>query len=329
MKKILIIGCGSIGERHLRCFQKSKRAEVVGCEPDAGVRNRIASDYCCKVFGDIEAAFEAGGWDGVVICTPAHLHLRNARLFLKTEIPLLIEKPLATDLEEAELFLRDFHSKKDTLRVAYINRSVRGINQCKRILQESNFGPLKHITLCAGQHFPSFRPAYRNIYYARHETGGGAIQDALTHSINTVEWIAGPIESLYCDAAHQVLEGVNVEDTVNLVSRHHGGVMTSFALNQFQAPNSMVLDCHCAGGSVRWDAERQQVGKIQLGETSWQWNEAREGDRDEAFVHQANLFIDHIEGKPTALCTLDEGFQTLQVNLAALESMRTGRKVVL
>ncbi len=43
------------------------------------------------------------------------------------------------------------------------------------------------------------------------DIGGGAIQDAITHTMNAAEWLVGPIDSLVADARHCVLEGVDVE----------------------------------------------------------------------------------------------------------------------
>ena len=93
-----------------------------------------------------------------------------------------------------------------------------------------------------------------------HATGGGAVQDALTHLVNAMEWIIGPCTRVFCDASHQALEGVSVEDTVN-VSARHGGVLVSYAMNQFQAPNETRLPVHCERGSVKIESHAQTLGR--------------------------------------------------------------------
>jgi predicted dehydrogenase len=50
------------------------------------------------------------------------------------------------------------------------------------------------------------------------------VQDALTHTINAAQWLVGNIDRVVADAAHLALEGVDVEDTVNVLARH-GGVL--------------------------------------------------------------------------------------------------------
>ena len=66
-----------------------------------------------------------------------------------------------------------------------------------------------------------------------------------------------------------------------------------------------------------------------LDATEWIWHEAPLGERDAMYVAQAQAFLDGCEGKSNALCTLDEGIQTLRFNVAALQSWREGQPVVL
>ena len=79
---VLVIGCGGIGERHLRCFQKTGRASVIACDADAGRRERMAATYGVPVAADANAAIAGGDVTGVVICTPAHTHVPLARAAL-------------------------------------------------------------------------------------------------------------------------------------------------------------------------------------------------------------------------------------------------------
>jgi predicted dehydrogenase len=318
---ILIVGCGSIGERHLRCFQKTGRAVVSLCEANAALRERIAKLYEVASFPDLAAALAGSRFDGFVIATPAHTHLDLARIGLEHGAGLLIEKPLDTALDKALAFRDEARQAGRFLGVAYVYHFMPWIRAARRVLQSGELGRPLHVGVLAGQHFPTFRPAYREIYYARHETGGGAIQDALTHLANAVEWLVGPTTALSCDAAHQLLDGVAVEDTVN-VSARNGDVLVSYAINQFQAPNESLIQVHCERGSLKIEGHRQRAGVFRRAAAEWEWQTAGPLERDDLFIAQANAFLDALEGKATDLCTLDEALQTLKFNLAALESAR-------
>lgn len=325
-KSILVVGCGSIGERHLRCLQHTRRATVAACDGNAALLERIAGQYAVARHATVEAALAAQRFEGIVICTPAHTHLDLALAGLGHGAGLLIEKPLSTGLEKVAAVRDEMAKARKFVGVAYVYHFMPWIQGARKVLASGELGRPMHASVVTGQHFPTFRPAYREIYYARHELGGGAIQDALTHIANAVEWLIGPTTRLYCDAAHQALEGITVEDTVN-VSARHGHVLTNYALNQFQAPNEMTLQIHCEHGSVKIEGHEQRFGIFRRATNAWEWHKGQPLERDDAFIAQANAFLDGLEGKPTDLCTFDEAVRTLKFNLAALESARSGKVV--
>lgn len=327
MKRILIIGVGSIGERHLRCFQKTGEVEVVACETQEELGQAVAARYGCRRVASLEEAWQSGEYDAAVICTPAHTHIPIALECLGRGLHLLIEKPLSTSMEGVDALLCAERESQRVVRVAYVHRAGPLLAKTKELLAEAGIGALKQVAVTSGQHFPTFRPAYRSIYYARHATGGGAIQDALTHAIHSIEWLAGPVQRLFADADHQVLDGVEVEDTVNLVARLKGGVMASFAHNQFQAPNETTMLFHGELGSVSVELHHNRVGVLRRGDDAWAWHALPVQERDDIFIRQAEAFLAAIEGRPEPLATLEEAAQTLRVNLAALKSVREGRVV--
>lgn len=328
MYSFLIIGCGSIGERHLRCFQKTGRCTVAACDPNPAIQAAMQTRYNVPVHGSLEEALAARRYDAVVICTPAPMHLPMALQLLEAGMHLLIEKPLAVDLALVPAVREAIARARKHVAVAYVYHNMPWVAGAQAFLTTGELGRVLHVSSVAGQHFPTFRPAYRDIYYARHETGGGAIQDALTHLVNAVEWLVGPCTRVFCDAGHQALEGVTVEDTVN-VSARHGNVLVSYAMTQFQAENEATFAIHCEHGTVKIEAHRQRWGMMKLGAQDWVWHETPVGERDDLFVAQANSFLDGLEGRPSVLSTFEEAVQTLKFNEAALRSARTGLPIVI
>ena len=324
--RILVIGCGSIGERHLRCFLQTGRAQVVACETNAALLEKITQQYQVTGFPDVTAALKAERFDGVVVCTPANTHISIALQGLRQGAALLIEKPLSTGLEQVEELRQEIGRRKQFVAVAYVHHFQPGLKAVREALQKGSLGRPLQVASIVGQHFPTFRPAYRQLYYARHETGGGAIQDMMTHLVNAVEWLVGPSTRVYCEAAHQALEGVTVEDTV-CASARNGDVLVNYTVNQFQAPNEATFLVHCERGSFKVELHKQRWGIWSHGAAGWEYHPAPVRERDDLFVTQANAFLDGMAGCQTDLSTVEEAAQTLKFNLAALESWRTGKPV--
>jgi predicted dehydrogenase len=325
-KQILIVGCGSIGERHLRCFLKTGRAEVSACDMNPALLEKMRQEYSVPAFNELKEALVSKKFDGVAICTPAHTHIGIARTMIQQGSALLIEKPLSVGFEGIDDLKNEIAKAKKFVGVAYVFHFMPCVQQAREFLLQGTLGKPLQVTVVAGQHFPTFRPAYREIYYNKHETGGGAIQDALTHVANEVEWLIGPTQKLFCEAAHQSLEGVTVEDTVSVTAKNNG-VIVAYNINQFQAPNENTIQIHCENGSLKIEVHEQRWAVFPRGAEKWDYRPAPVTGRDDLFIAQANAFLDGIEGKFNSLCTLDEAVQTLKFNLAALESARTGEVV--
>jgi predicted dehydrogenase len=314
---VLIVGGGSIGERHLRCFQEIG-CTVALCEADVDRRRELTERYhLTRSFDSLDEAAR-DPWYGVVICTPAHLHVEHAAALAATTSALLIEKPLCTRLEDGQR-LRSIAAGK-VVQVAYVLRHHPATQRIRELLAEGVIGNLHQVTVTAGQHFPTFRPAYREIYYAHRETGGGAVQDAATHLLDLIQYLAGPMDWVFCDHAHQELADVEVEDTVNLVGRAGGRVLVSLALNQFMAPNETHLQLHGARGSLAIRFHEQRAGIFLAGDRGWTWTEPLVGERDDLFRAQAQSFLSAAVGQQPPVCTLDDGLRAVAVNLAALRS---------
>lgn len=335
MRKILVIGGGSIGERHVRCFLNTGRATVSLCELNPELRQDVTQRYQLpQSFESLEDALQHP-FDGAVVCTPAHLHIPMALDIARCGIGLLIEKPLSTSPQNIDQLQHEVTERQLPASVAYVLRQHPAMQAMQQFMAERRFGRPVQVVAVGGQHFPFYRPAYRNIYYNNHATGGGAIQDALTHIVNASEWMVGPICRLTTDAEHCVLDGVHVEDTVHLLTRHISHtesdpqVLGSFCLNQFQAPNENSLTIHCEGGSVRCELHHNQWLTCSEPGTDWTVQQQFTIERDELFTRQADAFLNQLDGTSPPACPLEHALQTLRVNLAALESAQHANWVTL
>ncbi len=322
-QRVLVVGVGSIGERHVRCFAHTGRAKLSICEANRDLSRSVTERYL------IDAAFEnyedalASAPDIAVICTPAQLHIRMAQQAVDRGISVLIEKPLSTSLDGVDALIQSVKDRDVTAGVGYVFRSHPALQEMRHAIVEGRFGRPLTILAQSGQHFPTYRPTYREIYYNRRETGGGAVQDALTHSINAGEWLVGPIEKLVADIDHQCLEGVDVEDTVHVLTRH-GSVMGCFSLNQHQSPNESTITVICTKGTARFEFHENRWRWMIEPSSQWHDESMPTLERDEWFTVQANAFLDAVEKRSKPLCTLDEARQTLAVNLAILQSAEKG-----
>jgi predicted dehydrogenase len=114
-----------------------------------------------------------------------------------------------------------------------------------------------------------------------------------------------------------------VEDTVHVITRHRGDILGSFSLNQHQAVNDAQLTIVCERGTVRYEPMQNRWRWASEPGSDWHDEVFPPLERDDLFVAQAQHFLDVVAGTAAPLCPLTEAAQTLNVNLAILESVRT------
>jgi predicted dehydrogenase len=320
--RVLVIGVGSIGERHVRCYLATGRAEIGICELNPELRVTIAERYDIKEsFDNLDAALDAG-WDAALVATPAHTHIPIALTVARAGINLIIEKPLSTSLDGIEELRKIVVEKNLVAAVSYNYRAHPGLTAMKKALDSGRFGKPRQLYAMVGQMFPFYRPAYRDIYFADRAQGGGAIQDSITHTWNLSEWFIGPMNRIAVDADHQQLEDVDVEDTVHALARH-GDVMASYTVSLYQQPSESSLTIVCEKGTLRFELHKNRWRVMTEPEGTWEDESCVLAERDTWYTLNADAMLDAVAGIAAPRCTLEDGIQTLRVNLAALKSAET------
>ena len=326
MHSVLVIGCGSIGERHIRCFKNTGRAVVTVFDLNPTLLDSVASRYAIENVDDPIQALQDSRITSCVIATPAPWHIPLAVEAVTHGKHVLIEKPLALSYADIPPLIEAMAKRpKVQVRIGYVLHCNPAFAEARMAIREGRIGEMLAIQFVAGQDFSFYRPGYEKTYYRQHETGGGLIQDLLTHYSNLVEWFVGPAQSVSVDADHLYLPNVEVEDTVSATARN-GKVLVSYAVTQFQAAPEFTFLLHGRKGSIRVEPLRERWGWMDRGETSWTWDRAPQPERDTIYIAQANTFLDAIEGKPDCLATLDEGIRATQFSQAALKSWKTGTR---
>jgi len=320
--RLLVIGTGSIGERHVRCLLGTGRARVSLCEPNDALRQHVAEQYdVTAAYPSLEEALDdsSSGWDSAVIATPADTHIAIARRIAEAGIAPLIEKPLAVEETGLAALQQILEARGLPCGVAYVYRAHPALRAMRQALGDGQFGRPLELVVIAGQHFPTYRPAYAETYYAEHARGGGLIQDCLPHLLNAAEWLVGPATRVIADAAHCKLPNVTVEDTAHVLARH-GDVPASYALNQHQAPNETSITVIAERGTARCEYHRHAWQWMSEPDTPWREQRIDFAARDDWFTAQEDAWLDVLAGKAEPLCDLAGGWRTLRATRAVLDS---------
>ncbi|MDB5474058.1 MAG: hypothetical protein JWP99_1361 [Devosia sp.] len=181
MKRVLIIGSGGIGRRHLRGYAATNRAELAVIEPHPERRAEAEALFplirSCADLGDADLS----SFDLAVICAPAHLHVPLMEGCAAAKLPFMVEKPLSVTMDGVDAALAAVERAGILARVGYIRRVAPEVLAVRQQIGSGKIGKLRLAYINGSQEFPKYRPDFQRTYYARPDMGGGAILDAASH----------------------------------------------------------------------------------------------------------------------------------------------------
>ena len=324
----LIIGVGSIGERHLRNFLRLDDVRCSIAELNPTTRSKIADQYDVQdSFADYRDS-DLPGYDGVVICVPANIHVPIACDVLAASTHVLTEKPLAMSLEGVDNLKRLRDQKNLVVSVAFPFRTHALTREIKERLDAKELGPVRLVNFYSGQYWPRMRKDYPPQYAQKRETGGGAIPDMLVHFVNLIEWLFGPPDEVSAKHWRLALDDVATEDTAFVTLRFPGGEIAQLGVCLCQRDTVLSLQVVGDAGTLRMTHNADTLDVFTDRTSAWTPGAARTPDRDDLFRDQAQHFIDCIQRRAQPVCSVEDAEQTLHTVLAALQSADTDGRFI-
>lgn len=333
MKRVLVIGSGGIGRRHLRGYDETGRATLSIVEPHDERRAEAQGMFPIEqAFGDLAEA-DLSAFDLAVICAPAHMHVPIMQACAAAKLPFLVEKPLAVTMRGVDDALAAAARAGILARVGYIRRVAPELLAVREQVADGKIGDLRLAYLNGSQEFPKYRPDFQRTYYARPEMGGGAILDAASHSFDMLIWLMGQPVAVSAMYDRLVLEGTQTEDTCLVNIRFASGAMANVTINQFQKPNTGHTEFIGTKGNLVLDHSVLSF----FDDDSGAAKERRDymdglvptAAHQARFTIQANAMLDALEGKPCPLATLEDARTNLMVALAAKRSWQERRIIAI
>lgn len=143
MIRAAVVGMGWMGGLHAGVYHRADGVELVGVvEPDESKRERLAAQFSVPIYVDADPL--VGACDVVSVCTPDHLHVDAASTFLGAGARVLVEKPLATSVLDAERLLAA-RPDPDTLTVGHILRFDARVIRMRELIQAGELGDIWHV----------------------------------------------------------------------------------------------------------------------------------------------------------------------------------------
>jgi predicted dehydrogenase len=186
-----LIGMGMIGKLHAETMSKMQDIEFVAASDADAKHQKTADELGTKFYQSYEEMIGKEKMDGVVIAVPNELHLPVGAACAKKGLHLLMEKPIAADLESADRLIRAAEESKVHLMVGHHRRHNPLIEELRNIVRGGQIGKLVGVTALWSLYKP--KDYFKGAFAWRAQPGGGPIRINLIHEIDNIRYICGDI----------------------------------------------------------------------------------------------------------------------------------------
>jgi predicted dehydrogenase len=323
-----LIGCGGIAGAHRNGYEQladDVRVTWV-CDPNAENAARRAGELGAQALSDYHDILARPDIDAVDLCLPHDLHASIAIEAIQAGKHVLVEKPVARNLEEADAMIRAAREAGVVLMVGHNQRYAAGRTTAHRLVKEGAIGDV-YMMRTDHQQWVNMPPdAWRND---PEKLGGGAVADSGIHSLDQLVWVCGPATSVYAALNYNHLTPRRGEDAGLVTLQHENGAISELAISWTaqRFPWGEAFFIYGTKGVIH------NVGGLHLFNGTPREGEFQEvpldHDDNGGFREEIRDFVHCIRTGDRPLSDGASGRATLEVLRAVYESAETGRSVPL
>ena len=324
-KRILIIGCGSIGIRHLRMLKLLKVDKVYALRSRNGHFKQLPDDIKTMVceLPDQRAAKELKPTH-IIISNPTSLHLKTVLTFIDLGAKMFIEKPLAAYMTEINRMGPNQKKKflnSDSV-VGFHLRFHDVFKKIKKIVEKNELGRPLRASLSVGHYLPHWHPYedYTKGYAARSDLGGGVLR-TLSHELDMICFLFGSVESIFAKVEKLSDLKIDVDDCVDVVAsldkcpRVH--VCLDYLLPELKRKGEILFE----KGLLEYDYFKGEIYKTTYRSKKRVlfFKVSKDHTYDLQYKAQMREFLSQ---KQTVACSVNQGIENLRIIEACEKSQK-------
>ena len=341
--KLAVVGAGLIGRAHMKVIGDLEDTRLSAIADPTEQAAELANQVGVPSYPDLKQLLDHDRPDGIILATPNALHVSQAMMCMDAGVPCLVEKPVATSVDEAQKMADRVRLTGARVLVGHHRAHSPIMAQAREVIAQGRLGRLVGVMGSA----TFYKPA---DYFAaapwRTQAGGGPILINLIHDIHNLRMLCGEIVAVQAFQSKATRQ-FEVEDTVAINLSFANGALGTFLLSDTAAsaksweqtsqenkayatyPNE---DCYVVmgtNGSLSIPTMRLQL-HAKTDERSWltpMTSVPIELDRSDPLKRQMQHFAAVIRGESEPLVSVHDGMANLKVTEAISEAARTGQVI--
>lgn len=330
MLNVAIIGAGIMGRVHGNGYRNVRNCKVNAVydlnEEKAG---NIASPHGAKICTDYNQILEDERIDMVDICLPTYLHREFAIPAMRKKKHVFCEKPIALTIEDAQAMEAEADFHKVNFSVGHVVRYFPAYKRASQLISEGKIGKPGLIRTTRTGAYP-LRPW--QDWYSDYELSGGLLLDLVIHDFDWILNSFGEIERLYAKRIKN--GGRHRQDHCLVVLRLKNGTIAHVEGSWAYPPGTTfgtTFEVIGTKGQIEFDSRESAPVKMYVNNENNVRITAESPlfPDEEPYTAELQEFVDAIISNRKPVITASAATKALAVSLAAIESEKTGRPVVL
>ncbi len=341
--KVGIIGCGEIATNQVKQMQNCKRVAVsMAMDVNEALARDMGEKYGIPHTTRLEDVLESDRVDAVYIATPHHLHAPLTMQAAQAGKHVMVEKPISTNLGDADRMMGACKDAGVKLSVCFINRYRSAWLEAKKLLDAGLIGKVLGTTIISLVDKPEHYwhggysgRAKSDWRVSKEQSGGGMLIMNAVHTIDQMLWLTGlDVKTVY-SIYDTFLTPVEVEDYIVVVNRYVGGAIGLIHASSVPRGNTFAGDLQPSrvygseGQLALTDPLRAYTLKDNDLIEKGKWQEVASGAPKDVRRLYADDFAEAVFSDKDPFITGEDGRKTLEVIVAAYRSGETGQPVEL
>ena len=342
--RVGLIGMGMIGKLHAETMSRMTELEFVSASDIDAKHQKTAEEVGTKFYQSYEEMIGKEKLDGVVIAVPNELHLPVGATCAEKKLHLLVEKPIASNLSDADRLVEAAKKNKVHLLIGHHRRHNPFIEALRDTVRGGGIGKLVGVTVLWALYKPS--DYFKGPFAWRAAKGGGPILINLIHEIDNLRYICGDVKRLYAEVSNSARK-FPVEDSVSISIRLENDALATIFLTD-TSPSNIGYEANTLENLFFYHSQKTcyyyfgtegsitfpQLRKLYYpdpAKAGWQYPIFEGGikvDREDPYTRQLRHFCKVIQGQELPKASGEDARKTLEVTLAIQKSGETGQPVV-
>ncbi len=325
MVGIGIIGAGSFARNHAQAIAETGGSKLVAASRrNSGELDQFTRRHRITGYTDYRDLLKDPNVDAVLVATPHQTHARITMDAAEAGKHILLEKPMATNLEDCDRIIQAAHAGAVTLMIGHSMQFMRSSRLAKDIVDSGELGQIIYGTACLAK---AWMTPNRRDWHLNDPVGGGMLLTVGIHYIDLLTWLYGSKVSSVRANLSTLIHDQKADDAAMVFLQYENGATAAITSTGFESgADSFKAILTCQKGMLKID----MFGGVYLGkEGGWQHlpESSAENTEHEALTMEWDAFISSINEGSHAMVSGEYGRHIMEICFAARQSSQEMREV--